>query len=98
MHAGALRSDHISTVKPRSAQSQTTTRVARYSTSAKHPIQENLMKKPGTAKRCRASRIYPMRMLHVKGSRCYSAMKLRWMAESTFTPGPMVDVSVMLFT
>ncbi len=56
------------------------------------------MKKPGTAKRCRASRIYPMRMLHIKGSRCYSAMKLRWMAESTFTPGPMVDVSVMLFT
>ena len=97
MHAGALRSDHISTVKPRSTQSQTTTRVARYSTSAQHPIQENLMKKPGTAKRCRASRIYPIRMLRIEG-KTYSAMKLRWMAESTFTPGPMVDVSVMLFT
>ena len=55
------------------------------------------MKKPGTAKRCRASRIYPIRMLRIEG-KTYSAMKLRWMAESTFTPGPMVDVSVMLFT
>ena len=28
----------------------------------------------------------------------YSAMKSRWMEESTFTPGPMVEESEMLFT
>ena len=28
----------------------------------------------------------------------YSAMKLRWTAGSTLTPGPIVEVSAMLFT
>ena len=55
---------------------------------------EAIQKKPRIAAANRGFTCLAM----IRDTTGYSAMKSRWMEESTFTPGPMVEESEMLFT
>lgn len=54
---------------------------------------------PHVYKKARSAQGEPGLQTHVRKTRsAYSSMKLRWTAESTLTPGPMVEEMEMLFT